>query len=333
MSIDFPHGAYASIMAFLSAFVFALLGGRPLIRRLLSLKIGQMIQSFDGFLLASLHKDKKNRPTMGGLLIIAATFLSCCIWADLTNSLVRILLGSLCLFGLTGACDDWGKLRSKSSKGLPAKLRMILESLIAVCVIGYLWSSRGGLVDRLFVPWYSSAIVCGGLVLAALQWFTIVGCANAVNLTDGQDGLAAGLCSIAIVPLICYALCVVHAPQIAICLAALCGASHGFLWFNAHPAAVFMGDTGSLALGGMLGVSAVLLSGELLLALVGLVFVVETLSVIIQVLFFKTIKKRIFRCAPLHHHFEYLGYPEEKITIRFWIVGIILATLGIGSLL
>ena len=332
MSLALMHSVFVPCMAFFSAFAIAVLAGRPFIQWLFARKIGQMIQSFDGFLLATLHKDKKNTPTMGGALIVVATLISCLIWADWSCSSVPILMGSMLLFSAIGVFDDWGKLQSKSSKGLSAKIRLFFQTLIAIAVIIYFFRTTTA-SNTLFVPFCSPFFVVGGITLAAHQWFTIVGCANAVNLTDGQDGLAAGLCSIICVPLIVFALTFAGQDQIAICLASLCGASLGFLWFNSHPGSVFMGDTGSLALGGTLGVASVLMGAEWFLALVGLLFVVETLSVIIQVISFKTTKRRVFRCSPLPHHFEYAGFPEEKVVIRFWIVGIILAIIGICSLL
>ena len=329
MSVIMSASFFDGVLAFLVAFATALLLGKPMIYFLQRLKIGQMIQTFDGFLLGSLHKDKKDTPTMGGILIIVATAVSCCVFADLSCFEVRILMSTLLLFGALGACDDFGKMLSKSSKGLSSKIRLVAESGIAIAVI---WSFSKEVSPReIFTPFNCKILVCSGLLLMFLQWFTIVGSANAVNLTDGLDGLATGLCSIASLPLIFFAIYSVNTPQIAICLSALCGASLGFLWFNTHPGSVFMGDTGSLALGGMLGVSAVLMGGEWLLALTGLVFVIETLSVIIQVISFKMTKKRLFRCTPLHHHFEYLGIPEERVVVRFWILGLILALLGICS--
>lgn len=317
-------------LAFFSAWTIALIVGPFCIRWLFARKIGQMIQTFDGFVLAELHKDKKNTPTMGGVIIIIATLLSCLIWADWSSPSVWILTGSMLLFAAIGAVDDWGKLQSKSSRGLSAKIRLVFQSLIALSII-YLYR-KGSVGGGLFVPFCAPMIV-GGIALMALQWFTIVGCANAVNLTDGLDGLASGLCSIACIPLILYALAVAGQMQIAVCLASLCGASLGFLWYNSHPGSVFMGDTGSLALGGTIGVAAVLMGAEWFLALIGLLFVVETLSVIIQVVAFKTTKRRVFRCSPLHHHFEYAGFKEEKVVVRFWIIGSILALLGICSIL
>jgi phospho-N-acetylmuramoyl-pentapeptide-transferase len=275
------------------------------------------------------------------------------------------------VFGLIGAFDDWAKLRNKSSKGLPGKLRLILQTIFALGVIALLshpvWLQKLGLSlpslqesglpldwkkwqSGIYFPFFSEPIftACGigWLLVFFLQWMTIVGSANAVNLTDGLDGLAGGLSVLSALAILIVAFLSNHqelathhnlvliesSGEVAICLGALVGATLGFLWFNSYPAQIFMGDTGSLAIGGMIGTAAVLLKREWFLGLVGALFVAETLSVVLQVLFFKHSGKRIFRCAPLHHHFEYGGIPETKVVVRFWIVGLLLAAFGIISL-
>jgi phospho-N-acetylmuramoyl-pentapeptide-transferase len=334
------------------------------------MKVGQPIREDEGFLLGELHKKKKNTPTMGGALIIIAVLISSILWADWSSVFVLLLIATFVFFGVLGAFDDWAKLKSKSSEGLSGRMRLGIQTLWALMVIIMLscpsmFQLLGFSIPQLLergtsVEWNSwQACVCvpflakpvfmaagvTWLVVWGLQWLTMVGAANAVNLTDGLDGLAAG-CALMVSVAMCMAallsahqeLAAVHSiiyiqssGEIAILLSALAGACLGFLWFNSFPAQVFMGDTGSLAIGGMLGTAAVLLKREWLLALVGAVFVVETLSVMVQVVSFKGSGRRVFLCTPLHHHFEYAGLHEAKVVTRFWIVGLILAVVGFLS--
>lgn len=362
------------MFAAVTALLLVLLTGRPFIRKLVQYKIGQKIREFAGqsFHLAELHKQKKETPTMGGLLVIFAVVVSALLWADLSSIYTLLLLGALLVFGTVGAIDDFAKLKSKSFKGLSGKTRLLIQSLFALLVIAFfarpsLFTSLGfslpsiELLGRsiewktfqasMYIPFITKPVfIAAGLswiLIFFFEWLTIVGAANAVNLTDGLDGLAAG-CSVFTVGALCllaflsnnsnlsnyYSLPYIESSgEIAVCLAALLGACLGFLWFNTYPAQVFMGDTGSLAIGGMLGTAAVSLRREWFLALIGAVFVVETFSVIIQVISFRHSGKRIFRCAPIHHHFEYAGLHEAKVVMRFWIVSLIFAAVGIISLL
>ncbi len=354
-----------------TAMAVVLLFGAAFIRLLVSLKVGQPIREDAGFLLGELHKKKKNTPTMGGALIIFAVLISSILWADWSSVFVPLLMATLVVFGALGAFDDWAKLKSHSSKGLSGKLRLAIQTLWAVMIIIALstpsiYQMAGFATPQLleggssaewnmwqaqvFLPFITKSVFMAAgitwLLIWGLQWLTIVGAANAVNLTDGLDGLAAGCALMVSVAMALTAMMSNHqdiaaahsiiyiqsSGEIAVLLSALAGACLGFLWFNSFPAQVFMGDTGSLAIGGMLGTAAVLLNREWLLALVGAIFVVETLSVMVQVISFKRSGKRIFLCTPLHHHFEYAGVHEAKVVMRFWIVGLILAVIGFLSL-
>jgi phospho-N-acetylmuramoyl-pentapeptide-transferase len=354
-----------------TSMLLVLVVGPMFIRKLVEMKVGQPIRDNEGFLLGELHKKKKNTPTMGGVLIIIAVLISSILWADWSSVFVPILMATAVVFGLIGTCDDRAKLKSKSPKGLSGKLRLVIQTVWALMVIILLacpslihhlgfsipqlledgapveWNTWQAGINLPFVvkPIFMAAGITW-LVIWGLQWLTMVGAANAVNLTDGLDGLAAG-CSLMVSAAMCSAallsnhqeLAASHSMtsiqssgEIAVVMAALAGACLGFLWFNSFPAQVFMGDTGSLAIGGMLGTAAVLLKREWLLALVGAIFVVETLSVVVQVISFRHSGKRVFLCTPLHHHFEYAGLHEAKVVTRFWIVGLVLAALGFLSL-
>ena len=365
------HVPARCLLAAGSAFICVFCVGPWFIAKLKKFKVGQPIRDDEGFLLGELHKKKKNTPTMGGALIVAAVVIATALFADWSSFFVPLLVAALVFFGAIGAVDDWEKLQSKSPKGLPGKVRLLFQTLWALFVMALLFFPEfigwfgysvpnliqdGHSVDwngwqaSLPLPFLSHPLfVASGalwLILWALQWLTIVGTANAVNLTDGLDGLAAG-CTIPVALALSIAALfsgndglaashgLVFVPttgEIAVCLCALAGACLGFLWFNSFPAQVFMGDTGSLAIGGMLGTAAVLLKREWFLALVGALFVVETLSVMAQVVSFKHSGRRILRCAPLHHHFEYAGLHEAKVVARFWIIGLLLAIVGFLSL-
>ena len=360
--------------AAVTSLLIVILCGRPFIRKLVQYKIGQKIREFAGqtFHLAELHKQKKETPTMGGLLVIFSVLISVALWADWTSIYTVLLMAALLVFGSVGAVDDFAKLKSKSFKGLPGKVRMFIQTLFAFLVIAFfvkpsLFTSLGfhlpsiesaghsiewkTFQGSIYFPFISNPVIVvtgmSWVLVAFLEWLTIVGAANAVNLTDGLDGLAAG-CSVCALAAFCllaflsnnaaladyYSLPYVQSSgEIAVCLSALMGACLGFLWYNTYPAQVFMGDTGSLAIGGMLGSAAVCLRREWFLALVGALFVVETFSVIAQVISYRQFGRRIFRCAPVHHHFEYAGLHEAKVVMRFWIVALVLAVIGVISLL
>lgn len=328
-------------MAFFVALILALAYGDRMIKVLHAhQKKGQPIRE-DGP--KSHLKTKKGTPTMGGILILGSALIAILLCADLANPLVWIVMMVLVVYGLVGAADDYTKVTKNTANAMSAKMKLFLQfttALIAVLVISYEMPQDTRFV--LTFPYFINLSI-------NLLWFyvpfamvVIAGASNAVNLSDGLDGLAAGLMIIAlpvfmVIAYICgselvndvYMLPVPRAAEVAVTCAAVIGGCIGFLWFNAAPAKIFMGDTGSLALGAYLGTVAVMLKHEILLAIVGLVFVVEALSVMIQVYWFRhTGGKRFFKMAPIHHHFEQCGWPETRVVIRFWIIGIIMAVLG-----
>ncbi|MBL4767291.1 MAG: phospho-N-acetylmuramoyl-pentapeptide-transferase [Rhodobacteraceae bacterium] len=330
--------------AFLTSLIFCFLFGRPLIEVLRRKQgKGQPIRE-DG---PESHFAKAGTPTMGGLLIVGALVTSTLLWARLDNPFVWLVLFVTIGFGIIGFADDYAKVSKQNTKGVPGRLRLALGILIAI--VAAIWASANhpeALQGQLALPVFKDTLVNLGLFYIPFVICVIVGSANAVNLTDGLDGLAIMPVMIAATTLgiIAYAvgrvdfteyLDVHYVPgtgEILIFTMALFGAGLGFLWYNAPPAAVFMGDTGSLALGGALGAIAVATKHELVLAVVGGLFVVEALSVIIQVLYFKSTGKRVFLMAPIHHHYEKLGWSEPTIVIRFWIISLILAMIGLATL-
>lgn len=293
------------------------------------------------------HFAKAGTPTMGGFLILLAIIVSTLLWADITSAYVWMVLLVTIGFGLVGFADDYLKISRQSSRGLPGKLKLLIEVLIAVAAAFWLLSiTTEPLASGLAVPFFKSVLVELGWFFIPFAVIVMVGASNAVNLTDGLDGLA-------IVPVMIGAGCfgfiayfvgnavfanylqVLHVPgtgELAVFCGALVGASLGFLWFNAPPAMVFMGDTGSLAVGGALGAISVITKHELVLVIIGGVFVLETVSVIVQVVSFRLTGKRVFAMAPLHHHFEKKGWAESTIVIRFWIIALILALIGLSTL-
>ena len=342
----FRYLTFRSIAAFLTALVLSFLIGGRLIRWLRSKqKQGQPIRQ-DGP--ASHIMGKKGTPTMGGLLILISLSVATLLWADLTNRYVWIVLGITVAFGAVGLWDDYLKVTKKNPKGVPGKVKLGL-SILAAAVAAYFisQSSPPALRYTLALPFFKDVLVPLGLVgFLVFAVLVIVGTSNAVNLTDGLDGLAIGPVIMAsiVFGLISYVvgnlvytnyLYLNHIPrsgELSVLLSALVGAGLGFLWFNAPPAMVFMGDTGSLAIGGALGTVAVVTKHEIVLAIVGGLFVLETVSVIVQVLSYKWTGRRIFRMAPLHHHFEQKGCAEPTIVFRFWIIAAILSMVGLATL-
>lgn len=330
--------------AFLTALIFGFLFGRPLINVLRKRQgKGQPIRE-DG---PESHFEKAGTPTMGGLLIVGALTTSTLIWARLDNPFVWLVLFVTVGFAIIGFADDYAKVSKQDTKGVSGKIRLLLGILIAV--IAAIWASAyhpDALQGQLALPVFKDTLINMGLFYIPFSVIVIVGSANAVNLTDGLDGLAImpAMIAASTLGIIAYAvgrvdfteyLDVHYVPgtgEILIFTAALFGGGLGFLWYNAPPAAVFMGDTGSLALGGALGAIAVVTKHELVLAIVGGLFVVEAMSVIIQVLYFKATGKRVFLMAPIHHHYEKLGWSEPTIVIRFWIISLILAMIGLATL-
>ncbi|WP_374376016.1 phospho-N-acetylmuramoyl-pentapeptide-transferase [Tabrizicola sp.] len=330
--------------AFVTALIFGFLFGRPLIDLLRRKQgKGQPIRD-DG---PQSHLSKAGTPTMGGLLILSALMVSTLLWARLDNPFVWIVILVTLAFGLIGFADDYAKVTKQNTKGVSGRVRMGLGLLIAA-LAAYAASMfhPAELTNMLAFPFFKDALLNLGIFFVPFGMVVIVGAANAVNLTDGLDGLAIMPVMIAggTLGIIAYAvgrvdftqyLDVHYVPgtsELLIFSAALFGGGLGFLWYNAPPAAVFMGDTGSLALGGALGAIAVCTKHEIVLAIVGGLFVVEALSVIVQVLYYKRTKKRIFLMAPIHHHFEKKGWAEPQIVIRFWIISVILAMIGLATL-
>ncbi len=290
---------------------------------------------------------KAGTPTMGGLLILISLGVATLLWADLTNAYIWAALGVTVAFGIIGFLDDYMKVSQHSSRGMPAKLKLLMQIVIAgIATFWIVDHLPPDLTTTLAVPFFKNMLLDLGWAFVGFAILVMVGSSNAVNLTDGLDGLAIGPVMIAagVFALIAYLvghygfanyLQIHHVPgsgELAIFCGALVGGGLGFLWFNAPPAKVFMGDTGSLSLGGALGTVSVVTKHELVLAIVGGLFVLETVSVIVQVLSFKLTGKRIFRMAPLHHHFEKKGWAEPTIVIRFWIIASILALAGLSTL-
>ena len=290
---------------------------------------------------------KKGTPTMGGVMILLAVTISTLLWVDLTNRYIWVVLFVTLGYGLVGFGDDYLKLTHRNTKGLPGKLELLLQ--FAIGFVAALWIQElapVSLASHLALPFFKDVLINLGVLYLVFVMLVMVGASNAVNLTDGLDGLAIGPIMIAAG---CFALIAYlvgnlkfadylqlhHVPgsgELAVFCAALVGAGMGFLWFNAPPAQVFMGDTGSLAFGGSLGVVSVIVKHELVLAIIGGLFVAEAVSVILQVASFKMTGRRVFKMAPLHHHFEKLGWAEPTIVIRFWIVACILALAGLSTL-
>jgi phospho-N-acetylmuramoyl-pentapeptide-transferase len=338
----FRYITFRTIYAVLTAFLISFLLGPWVIRKLSQMQVGQYIRE-DG---PQTHLKKAGTPTMGGALIIFAVAVSTLLWADLTNYFVWMVLIVLVGFGLIGFVDDYLKQVIKRSKGLSGRGKLILQTLLAL-IVGLLVVLHPGFNTQVTLPFFKNISPNLGWWYILFAALVIVGASNAVNLTDGLDGLAIGPMTIAAAAYMIFAYVagnvkvadylgiqfVSGCGEVTVFCGAVIGAGLGFLWFNAYPAQVFMGDVGSLSLGGSLGAVAVITKQEILLVLVGGLFVMEALSVIFQVGFFKlTHGKRIFRMAPLHHHFELKGWPEPKVIVRFWIIAIALALISMSTL-
>lgn len=343
----FEYTSTRMMLAALTALVVTIGIGPFFIRKLYELKIGQSIRKEECPMLGKLHEKKQDTPTMGGILILSAMVISLLLWMDLSSPFTIMLLLTTVVMGALGGCDDYLKLKYKNSKGISSRYKFLVQVSFAALLGLYLYNSDLGYLDQLYIPFFKEPLMVAGSLMFLLFIFVFAGSSNAVNLTDGLDGLAAGSLvmvssSLALIAFLSNnadissylnILYIEGSGEIAIYLCALSGAALGFLWYNSHPAQVFMGDTGSLALGGIIGLSACLLGRQLLLAIIGGLFVAEALSVILQVASFRLRnKKRIFACAPLHHHFEYKGWPETKVVIRFWIISLLLSIIGIASL-
>jgi len=346
----FQYQTFRAAGACLTAFLLTVLFGNRVILKLTSLKVGQPIRTADEVhRLAELHGGKAGTPTMGGVLIVGSVLLSVILWARPTNPFIWVLVFVTLGAGLLGFVDDYLKVSKKNSAGVSGRVKLLVQFAIAIAAVTYLMirPDTSEYIRQLYVPFLKDPVVDD------MSWFAIfllplvvVGCSNAVNLTDGLDGLASGCTVTTAMSYAVFSYLAGHqlaaeylflpyhsyTGEVAVFCAALVGAGLGFLWFNSHPAQLFMGDTGSMMLGGTLGAIALLIKQELLLVLIGGVFVVEALSVIIQVGSYKTTGKRVFLMSPIHHHFEKKGLHESKIIIRFWTVSLLLALLGIATL-
>ncbi|MEC9407149.1 MAG: phospho-N-acetylmuramoyl-pentapeptide-transferase [Abyssibacter sp.] len=339
----FDYLTVRAILGVLTALVVSLLFGPLLIRRLTSRQIGQVVRD-DG---PQSHLVKAGTPTMGGLLILAAVIIATLLWSDLSNRFVWIAVFVTVSFGVVGFVDDYRKIRYGNSKGLSARAKYFWLSLAGFVATGVLYATATSPTETtLFFPFFKDLAIPLGGFFVFWGYLVIVGTSNAVNLTDGLDGLAIMPCVLVASALGVFAyatgnavyseyLGIPYVPgvgELAIFCTAIGGAGLGFLWFNTYPAQVFMGDIGALALGGALGVVALMVRQELVLVVMGGVFVAETVSVILQVASFKLTGRRIFRMAPLHHHFELKGWAEPKIIVRFWIITLVLVLIGLSTL-
>jgi phospho-N-acetylmuramoyl-pentapeptide-transferase len=337
----FRYITFRAIYATITALVISFILGPWLINKLSYLQIGECIRKFG----PESHFKKAGTPTMGGTLILLAVVIPTLLWVDLSNTYVWITLLITVGFGAVGFADDWRKIKHKNSDGLSARAKMLW--LLGISLVAALILYNYGSFDtKLVFPFLKNLRPDLGLFFVPFAVFVIVGAGNAVNLTDGLDGLAIGPTIIAAGTYLLFAYLagnarlaeylqissVQGAGELAIFCGAMIGAGLGFLWFNTYPAQVFMGDVGSLALGGALGTVAVITKHELVLVIVGGIFVLETLSVIFQVASYRLLGKRFFRMAPIHHHFELKGWPEPKIIVRFWIISVILALVALSTL-
>lgn len=332
------RSAYAAVTALLISFLL----GPWVIRKLTQLKLGQEIR-VDG---PQSHLSKAGTPTMGGTLIIIAFLVSVLLWQEISTFYTWLVLLTALGFGALGFTDDFLKITKKNSDGLRASVKFSGQVLVSLAVMLIIYIYRNDQTTLLYLPFWKDAVLDLGIFYIPFGMLMMVGMSNAVNLTDGLDGLATGLSIIALMAFIFLAYLTGHsvfakylfipflsgAGELTISATALLGACVGFLWFNSHPAEVMMGDTGSLTLGGLMAVFALLLKKEILLLIIGGVFVMETLSVIIQVLHYKRTGRRVFKMAPLHHHFELSGWAESKVVTRFWILGGMFAILGLSTL-
>lgn len=339
----FSYLTFRAVISILTGLVICLWVGPRLIRRLQQLQIGQVVRN-DG---PESHFSKAGTPTMGGLMILISITISVLLWARLSNPYVWIVLFVLVAFGAIGFVDDYRKVVRKNTDGLVARWKYFWQSAaaLAAAIFAY-WIAKDPAQTQLVVPFFKDVMPQLGLFFIILSYFVVVGSSNAVNLTDGLDGLAimpvvmvsagfalvawaTGNVNFAAYLHIPY---VAHAGELTVVCTAMVGAGLGFLWFNTYPAQVFMGDVGSLALGAALGAIAVLVRQEFLLVIMGGIFVIETLSVILQVGSYKLRGQRIFRMAPIHHHYELKGWPEPRVIVRFWIITLMLVLIGLATL-
>ena len=347
----FQFITFRAAMAGLTAFFVCWCLGPCVIRWLRAKKIGEKTEKTDSERLAELHQGKSGTPTMGGVLILGGMLTSLCLWGRGDNVYLILGIATTLALGLVGACDDWMKLTVDKSKGLSIRAKFLLVAAVSL-LTGYLLyqtAIHSGRVDRdlaIYFPFFKGGALHVGLWYLPWVVFLIMSCTHAVNLTDGLDGLASGCVLFVGVAFAVMAYVTGHAKfaaylllpfvpgsgELTVFCAALCGATLGFLWYNCHPAEIFMGDTGALALGGALGFVGAVIHQELMLAVAGGVFVAEAMSVMLQVASFRMTGKRIFKIAPLHHHFQFLQWPETRVTVRFWIVAALLALASLATL-
>jgi len=340
----FQYITFRSAYAAVTALILVLIFGNLAIKWLRKLKFKEEIY----ILGPQSHKTKAGTPTMGGIIILGAVLISIFFWGNFTNHYLILLIIGMILLGGLGFIDDYLKSVLKKKNGMPANMKFVFQVLIAfgiACFIYYFPSSQEN-ASKLYIPFLNEAVIDMLWFWVIFATFFVVAFTNAVNLTDGLDGLAIGSVLIVAASLglmtylsghikIAEYLRIPYIPasaELTVFIAAIIGASVGFLWFNSNPATVFMGDTGALALGGVIGIIAIMIKKEIFLFIVGGVWVLETASVIIQVIYFKITSKRIFKMAPLHHHFELSGWSEQKVVVRMWILGIIFAIIGLSSL-
>lgn len=342
----FKYITFRAAMGSTTAFLLSIFLGPWLIKKFLQLNIGEhIIDQKTCPALHSLHSQKKGVPTMGGLLILFSTFTSTLLWARLDNKYILLVLFSLAWLGIVGFMDDYMKFISQRSKGMTVTMKLIGQSILAI-IIGLFAFYDPQIGRNVDIPFCKDLMINLGFFYIVFVALVIIASSNAVNLTDGLDGLAIGCIAMVALTYAVFSYITGHSEissylqinyvpgsgELTIFCTSIVGAALGFLWFNAYPAEIFMGDIGSLSLGGAIGVIAVLIKKELLLLLAGGIFVAEALSVILQVTFFKLRGKRIFLVAPLHHHFQLRGLSETKVTIRFWIIAAILAFLTLATL-
>lgn len=341
----FKYITFRSGMAAVTTFLFCVLFGNFFIAKLRELKIKEIAKREDCPTLHVFQAEKEGTPTMGGLFIIGSIVFSMLLWGNLSNAYVRLTLFTCIWLAVLGFIDDYTKLYKKGQRGLTRRSKLIWQVMIG-CFIGSYVYFNPDTSTKLNIPFLKTFVINLGIFYVPFVALIVVGTSNAVNLTDGLDGLAIGCVLVvsltlgilsyitghAVMAEYLFIPFVPHSGELAVFCSAITGASLGFLWFNCYPASVFMGDVGSLSLGGTLGVIAVLIKKELLLVIAGGIFVIEALSVILQVVSLRVWKKRIFKVSPLHHHFQLSGWKESKIIIRFWIVAIILALITLTTL-
>jgi len=332
------RGAYAALTTLLICFLF----GNKIIDALKRLKVGQSVRS-DG---PATHLVKTGTPTMGGVFIIGSVVMAMMLWGDLRNNMIWLALASFAAFGVIGFIDDYLKISRRNSAGLPAWGKLAGQFVVALAIVLYLYFSGSEEVTLLYIPFLKNPVIDMGWLWVPFGVLLIMGESNAVNFSDGLDGLLAGLLILVFITLAILTYIsgrtdyssylgipyIPNAGELTVLCLAIGGALIGFLWYNTHPAEVFMGDVGSLSLGGVVAVISLIIKKEILILIIGGVFVLEIVSVIIQVISFKLRKKRVFKMAPIHHHFELVGWAEAKVVVRFWILGGLFSIIALSTL-